>query len=92
MKPIGAMTWILPDMYWPEHTSPGKYVSHESVCVLNTSDTDCDIRFDLYFEDRDPLRGLRTTCKASRTHHVRMDTWSIRRERTYPGGFPTRRW
>lgn len=74
MKITGETTWIIPDMYWPAITSPGAYVSHESICVLNPSDVDCDIGIDLYFEDREPMRDLASGCGAARTRHVRMDT------------------
>lgn len=73
MKPVGKKTWLIPDMYWPEITSEGHYVSHESICVLNTSDKDCRIDFVLYYEDRMPVGGLFAECSAQRTHHVRMD-------------------
>lgn len=73
MTTAGETTWIIPDMYWPAITSPGAYVSHESICVLNPSDVDCDIHIDLYFEDREPMLGLESVCCAARTRHVRMD-------------------
>jgi hypothetical protein len=73
MKAIGKTTWLIPDMYWPEITSPGHYVSHEAICVLNTSDDDCFITLDLYYEDREPVLGLQECCKAKRTRHIRLD-------------------
>ena len=73
MKVIGSKVWLIPDMYWPEVTSAGHYLSHESICVLNTSDLDCIIHIDLYFENREPKIGLNAVCNAKRTHHVRMD-------------------
>jgi len=60
-------------MYWPEVTSDGHYVSHESVCVLNTSDEDANIEITLYYEDAEPIIGLKAKCKSNRTHHIRMD-------------------
>jgi hypothetical protein len=73
MDPIGKTTWLIPDMYWPEITSQGHYVSHESICVLNTSDEDCRVELILYFEDRKPVSGLSAVCAAQRTNHIRMD-------------------
>jgi len=69
----GKKVWIIPDMYWPEVPSDGHYVSHESVCVLNTSNEDANIEITLYYEDAEPIRGLKAGCKSSRTHHIRMD-------------------
>lgn len=73
MKDIGKTTWLVPDMYWPEVTSPGHYVSHEAICVLNTSDEDCSIILDLYYQDREPVKGLQECCPARRTRHIRLD-------------------
>ena len=73
MEPIGKTTWLIPDMYWPEITSEGHYVSHESVCVLNTSKQECKVEFVLYYEDSAPLEGFSAVCSAERTHHIRMD-------------------
>lgn len=70
---LGNTRWLIPDCYWPEITSPGHYVSHESICVLNVTDEDAVLEFTLYYEDRAPIENLRATCGAKRTHHVRMD-------------------
>ena len=40
---IGKRVWLAPDCFWPEITTPGHYVSHEAICVLNTGDTDAEI-------------------------------------------------
>ncbi len=64
--------WMIPDMYWPEITSNGHYVSHESVCVLNTGSEVCNIKMTLYFEDRSPI-SLTSECLPERTRHIRMD-------------------
>ncbi len=73
MKKLGKNTWLIPDMYWPEITSKGHYVSHESICVLNLSKKDAKIAIDLFFEDRAPIKGLKSSCGIQRTHHIRMD-------------------
>lgn len=88
METAGSRVWIIPDMYWPEHSSPGRYVSHEAVCILNTASKDCEIRIDLYFEDREPVIGLRATCPAARTRHVRMDALKDSAGNPVPRGVP----
>lgn len=65
--------WLIPDMFWPADTAPGVYVSHEAICVLNPSDTDCELEITLYYEDREPVRLARQSCPAKRTRHIRMD-------------------
>ncbi len=68
----GKNTWLIPDGFWDSHSN-GLYPSHESICVLNTSDQDADITLTLYFEDREKMEGFISHCAAGRTHHIRMD-------------------
>ena len=72
-KAVGAQVWLVPDCFYPSISSPGHYVSHEAICVLNTGTEDAYINLTLYFEDREPVRSFKTTCKGERTHHVRLD-------------------
>jgi hypothetical protein len=68
----GKRKWFVPDAYLPA-TSTGDAVSHESACLLNTSDVDAHVRFTFYFEDRDPIGPIELTLEARRTRHVRLD-------------------
>ncbi|MFH1511748.1 MAG: sensory rhodopsin transducer [Bacillota bacterium] len=70
---IGKREWLIPDMYYPEITASKHYVSHESICVLNTGDADAEILITLYFETREPVALCPVLCAARRTHHIRMD-------------------
>lgn len=88
MESIGKTTWLIPDMYWPEITSPGHYASHESVCVLNPSDRECSVTFTLYYEDREPAVGLTAVCGPRRTHHIRMDAIRDAHGNPIPRGVP----
>jgi len=67
----GKKVWLIPDAFYNSQ-SIGQ-VSHEAVCVLNTSDVDATITMTLYFEDRDKMEGFVAHCPAGRTHHIRMD-------------------
>jgi len=67
----GKKTWLIPDAYY-NSVSNGQ-VSHEAVCVLNTSNEDAVINMTLYFEDRDKMDGYEAACPAERTHHIRLD-------------------
>lgn len=68
----GKKNWFMPDAFWAVKDN-GDYVSHEAVCVLNTTDEDATIEFTLYYEDREPVKGFSAKCPARRTHHIRMD-------------------
>ena len=83
----GKCEWLIPDAFYPEKDN-GTYVSHESICILNTGDIDAIIEFTLYFEDRPPISGFSAACKAQRTHHVRMDRIKAENGETVPRGVP----
>lgn len=70
---FGKKQWMIPDMYWPEVTTPGHYVSHEAICVLNAAKEDAHLTVTFYFEDRDPIVCEGLVCAAQRTNHMRMD-------------------
>ena len=72
-KAAGALVWLVPDCYYPSISSPGHYVSHEAICVLNTGKQDAHLDLTLYFEDREPIRSFQAVCKGERTHHIRLD-------------------
>lgn len=66
----GHCTWIIPDGFIPPD-SFGALTSHESICVLNTSDQDAGLQITVFFEDRDPLVNIQVAIPARLTKHVR---------------------
>ena len=72
MKAYGKKTWLIPDTYL-NSISKNKNVSHESICVVNTSDVDAKIKLTLFFEDREKRDDFESFCGAGKTHHIRMD-------------------
>ena len=81
-------TWFIPDCYWPASGADSPYVSHESICVLNTTGADAALQFTLYFEDREPMGGYTAVCGARRCHHVRMDRQVSAKGEAIPRGVP----
>ena len=71
-KAYGKKVWLIPDGFL-HSVSLNDQVSHEAVCVLNTSDKDAKITLTLYFEDRDVMTGFTADCKAGRSHDIRLD-------------------
>ena len=67
----GKKVWLAADCYFD--SAYNGQVSHEAICVLNTSDKDAQINITLFFEDREPLGGFSAKCGARRTNHIRMD-------------------
>ena len=71
MAEYGKKTWLIPDGYYDSQFV--KQVSHDAVCVLNTTEKDATIKMTLFFEDREEMGGFEAKCGARRTHHIRMD-------------------
>ena len=68
----GKKTWLIPDCFL-NSVSKNESVSHEAICVINTTQTDAQIKLTLFFEDREPIKSFSSSCSAGRTHHIRMD-------------------
>ena len=50
--------------------------SHETVCVLNTSDDQAHVAITIYFSDREPCGPYRFTVAPRRTRHLRINDFS----------------
>ena len=72
MKAYGKKVWLIPDTYL-NSVSKNENLSHEAICVINTSDVDAEIKLTLFFEDREARTDFSSFCGAMRTHHIRMD-------------------
>ena len=68
-----AQEWIVPDCWLPPAGGSGDMVNHESLMILNTGDADAEILIDLYFEDREPVSGLKHVVGARRVRAIRLD-------------------
>lgn len=68
----GAKVWIFPDGDLPPAGEKEPF-GHEAVMILNTSSKDARIEFDIYFEDKEPVLGVKDTVKAERVRCFRLD-------------------
>jgi hypothetical protein len=73
--PIGKMRWAIAEGYIPawSHGPEPQMTSHETVCLLNTSDRDAHVEITIYYPDRDPVAPYCITAPARRTRHVRFN-------------------
>lgn len=69
---VGKKTWIIPDCELP-HEGEGVMKGHESVIVVNDSDTDAQIHVRLFFTDRDSYDDITWTVGAGRVRCFRMN-------------------
>lgn len=74
-RPIGAKRWAIAEGYIPgwSHGPEPQFTSHETFCVLNTSNQDAHIELTIYFSDREPVGPYRITVPARRAKHVRFN-------------------
>ena len=74
-KPLGVTEWVIAEGWIPpeSHGPEPQMTSHETVCLLNTSDQDAHIEITIYYSDRDPVGPYRVTVPARRTRHVRFN-------------------
>ena len=72
---IGSREWVIAEGYIPPQSNgpEPEMTSHETVCLLNSSDQDAHIEITIYYSDRDPVGPYRIGVPARRTRHVRFN-------------------
>lgn len=72
---IGHKHWAIAEGYIPaySHGPEPQFTSHETACLLNTSDQDARVEITIYFSDREPVGPYNITVPARRTKHVRFN-------------------
>ena len=74
-QPIGRKRWAIAEGYIPgwSHGPAPAMKSHESVCILNASETPAHVVITIFFSDRDPAGPFSFTIGAKRTRHIRFN-------------------
>lgn len=72
---IGKTHWAIAEGYIPDgsHGPEPDMLSHETACLLNTSDEAAHVEITVYFSDRTPIGPYRVTVPPRRTRHVRFN-------------------
>jgi hypothetical protein len=70
----GHKTWVIPDGWLPPAGGDGDLINHESLMIMNTGKKKAQIKVDIYFDDRDPIRDLPLTVEAERIRAIRLDS------------------
>ena len=72
---IGNKEWVIAEGYIPpeSHGPQPQMTSHETACMLNTSDQDANVEITIYYSDREPAGPYRVTVPAKRTRHLRFN-------------------
>ncbi|MEU1757136.1 sensory rhodopsin transducer [Micromonospora matsumotoense] len=72
---VGARVWVVPGGHipFPSTGAEPQFTGFDQLCVLNATQTDADVEFDLYYEDTEPVGPYRITVAARRIRHVRLN-------------------
>jgi hypothetical protein len=72
---IGRRKWAIAEGYIPGYSNgpEPQFTSHETACLLNTSDEEAHVRITVYFGDHEPVGPYRLVVPARRTRHVRFN-------------------
>lgn len=71
----GRKRWAIAEGYIPPGStgeSP-QFLSHETLCLLNTSEHPAHVRITIFFSDRDPAGPYEVTVGPRRTLHLRTN-------------------
>jgi hypothetical protein len=74
-RPMGHTRWAIAEGYIPgtSHGPEPQMTSHETACLLNTSDQEAHICITGFYTDREPVGPYRVTVPPCRTLHVRFN-------------------
>lgn len=75
---MGKTHWAIAEGYIPGFSNgpEPQMTSHETACLLNTSDQEAHVEITVFFKDREPAGPYRITVCARRTKHVRFNDLS----------------
>ena len=75
MEALGKRKWVIAEGYIPTwSTGPEpEFKSHETACILNTSDKDADVKITIFFSDKDPVGPYQIKVPAQRAKHLRFN-------------------
>ncbi len=78
MRPLGKMVWVIAEGYIPTWSNGPKHemLSHETVCMVNTGDSNAHVSITVFFKDREPAGPYNITVPARRTLHQRFNDLS----------------
>lgn len=75
MKTFGKKAWVIAEGYIPSYGNgpEPEFESHETACILNTSNQQAQIEITIFYTDKDPVGPYKVTVEAQRTKHLRFN-------------------
>ena len=71
-KSTGSKTWVFPDSELPEVTD-NKLIDHESLIVLNLNKKKANMKLDLYFTNKSPIKDITLSVEDERVRCFRIN-------------------
>jgi hypothetical protein len=71
----GSKLWFVADGYLPlkARTENAGFEGHEAIMILNCGDSEARVLMDVYYEDREPVLGVKLAVPPRRVKCFRMD-------------------
>ena len=69
----GKKVWYFPDGYLPAKNPASTMEAHEALMLFNVHECEVKVTIDIYYSDRDPVKGISVTVPAERIIALRMD-------------------
>jgi hypothetical protein len=72
---FGARRWAIADGYIPavSHGPEPEMTSHETLCILNTTDEPANVQIVIYYSDQEPVGPYHVQVAPRRTRHLRVN-------------------
>ena len=71
----GKKVWYFADGYLPAKVNNGAMEPHEALMFLNTHDVDAQVVIDVYYSDREAVKGIKVTAQLKKSSPC---VWTIR--------------
>lgn len=75
MKAIGRKIWAMPGGHIPLQSTgrEPEHTSRDTLCLLNTGNTDAQVTLTIFYADRDPVGPYALDVAARRVRHIRFN-------------------
>ena len=72
---FGKMKWAVAEGYIPpdDEQKQETQISHETICILNPSESEAHVDIMIYYSDREPAGPYQITIEGERTSHIRFN-------------------
>lgn len=69
----GKKVWYFSDGYLPEKNPASPMEAHEALMLFNTNEKEVNVKIDIYYSDRAPVKDIPVKVPAERIIALRMD-------------------